>query len=351
MRSPSQDSTRGRHRVLVVDPEESTQRTCVRLGLRGYRVDVQTDALQALVALRAARLEAEPYRVVILDPHQAGLDSRLLVDGVSASSPTTAVLLGSHFGGDPLVRDLTEQHGAAFLAKPFNRGELLAVLHQLSPPRPPPRPARSAPQDRQEPAVLSGAYALLRLEPGADAVALLAALRELDGLCYCEALEGRWDLLAFLQAPERAILRARLDKAIEVAGGVAEHELLETRIPLLQPELWPLLVDHIAARELPLEEEEGREAFVILEVEPERLSEAFLRAALSPRVVHCDAVRDGAILVLLVCGWPVKEGSLRVPDALRMLPGVLRARALPLISAERKRELLSTSAAGVVDGS
>lgn len=328
-------------RVLLVDDEASIRTgLSIVLSRRGYVVETCAEGLPALVEIRTAHHGGRPYQSVVLDVHLPDIDGLQLLRSIKASYPDTPVLVISGYGNELVHRTVEETPGSRFLGKPFAPNELLEALEHLAPQQeaaPSPAPERRGP-----PAMHATAFALLRLEQDADARAVMDRLGGLDGLCYCEPVMGRWDLVALLQDLDRSHLERRLDGQLEGLDGIRSVELLHTRQPLVEPEMWNVIVDSVGAApgappELePPPEPRGPDAFVILEVEPSRLVEVFVRAQLMDQVVQCDATRDRAGLVLVVRNWTGDGEPLRVPDSLRLLPGVLRARALPITTLSPK---------------
>lgn len=321
-------------RVLLVDDEDSI-RTGLSLALsrRGYEVRTCDRGLPALVEIRAAHHRGEPYRYVVLDVHLPDIDGLQLLHAIKTSYPDTPVLVISGYGDESVTRTVAGIPGSGFLDKPFAPRELMDALQDLTqvPPAPPPRQR----EERTPQALHATAYGLVRLAPTADSRAVAARIEGLEGVCYCERVEGRWDLVVLAQALDRSSLERRIGEAIEDLASVATLELLHLRQPLVEPGIWSIVVDSVGATPRLLDEpangpQPARDAFVVLEVEPEHLAEVWVRARLTARVVQCDATRDRSHLVLLVTGWTGEGDPLRVPDRLRLLPGVLRARALPV---------------------
>lgn len=328
-------------RVLLVDDEASIRTGLgIALSRQGYEVETCAEGLPALVEIRTAHHGGRPYRTVVLDVHLPDIDGLQLLGTIKASYPDTPVLVISGYGNEQVLRTVEGTPGSRFLGKPFAPAELFEALEGLAPrleASPPPAPERRGP-----PAMHATAFALISLDDGADAEAVLASLGQLDGLCYCEPVIGRWDLVAMLQDLDRSHLERRLEAQLAQVEGVRRVQLLHTRQPLVDPDMWPVIVDAVgsAARGAPEQAHGGegaQDAFVILEVEPEYLVETYVRVQLMDGVVQCDATRDRAVLVLVVRGWTGDGDPLRVPDSLRLLPGVLRARALPIATMEAAR--------------
>jgi CheY-like chemotaxis protein len=317
-------------RILVMDAEDACRRACTRrLGSEGHLVDSFGEALPALLALRKAQREGEPYHQVVLDPLLPDLDGVQVLNAIRACCPDVPVLLFTGLDCERLRASLALFPRGAVLGKPLPPAGVLAGILALQGTgvSSQPRPVRKAP--RSDPALHEGAYLLVKLAPSAAAGPIAHVLSELAGCCYCERVEGRWDLIGYVQATDRRLLQARLERPMGLLVGVERWELLELRPPVLEASLWPMLADAAATRGGP-PAPGSRDAYLLMEIEPERSIELFLRVSLMGPVVHCDLSRDRSVLVVLVRDWPHGATAFRVPDWLRLLPGVHRVRALPL---------------------
>ncbi len=329
-------------RVLLVDDEESI-RTGLSLALsrRGYEVSTCAEGLPALVEIRTAYHRGQPYGTVVLDVNLPDIDGLQLLHTIKSSYPDTPVLMISGYGNDALTKAVARTPGSLYLGKPFAPQELIDAIERLAP-QPEP-PAVRLRERRGQQALHATAHALLRLAPGADPADVVDRLYQLDGLCYCQAVMGRWDLVALIQGLDRAAIERRLEAWRQENQGVAAVTLMHARQPMVEPDLWPVLVDRLGASaasaspKAPGQHGASSDAIVLLEVQQEHLVDAYVRACLMEDVVQCDASRDRSNLVLTMRDWTGEGDTMRVPDALRLMPGVLRARALPVVSLERKR--------------
>ena len=321
-------------RVLLVDDEESIRTgLSIAVSRRGYDVATCAEGLPALVEIRSAHHRGTPYRTVVLDVHLPDIDGIQLLQTIKASYPETPVLMISGYGSEALTQAVERTPGSRYLSKPFAPQELIDAIERLAPPVEQPA---DRPRERRQPTLHASAHALMRLEPGAPAAKVVQELYELDGLCYCHMVEGRWDLVALIQGLDRSALERRLTAWRQEHDGVAEVTLLHCKQPLVDPELWPVLVDAMGApSHTPSSDGRGRDAFVVLELDPDHLVDTYVRCSLMEDVVQCDASRDRSRLVLYMRGWTGEDDPMRVPDALRLMPGVLRARALPVVPPAR----------------
>ena len=321
-------------RVLLVDNEELI-RTSVSQALsrRGYDVTTCAEGLLALVEIRTAHHRGRPFRAVILDVHLPDIDGNQLLGTIKASYPDTPVLLISGFGSEPLQRTVEGIPASGYLTKPFATQALIDAIDLLAPPTEP--VAVPSKERRGQPTLHATAHLLFSLEPDVAPGGPADELYGLDGVCYVHQVRGHWDLVALVQGLDRSAIEKRLASWRSEHDGVRAVTIMHARQPLVDPDLWPVLVDAVGAPstlELPQHAASPQgDAFVVLEVQPEHLLECYVRACLMDDVIQCDAGRDRSSMMLMVRSWTGEGDPMRVPDRIRLLPGVLRARALPIV--------------------
>ena len=321
-------------RVLLVDDDELIRASVSQdLSRRGYDVTTCAEGLPALVEIRKAHHRGRPFRTVVLDAHLPDIDGNQMLATIKASYPDTPVLLISGFGSEALQRAVDGTPGSSYLAKPFATQALVDTIELLAPP---PEPLSVPSKERRgQPTLHATAHLLIGLEPDVDPDGLVLALYRLEGLCYVHRVQGRWDLVALVQGLDRSAIAKRLKAWRNEHDGVRTVTVIHARQPLVEPDLWPVLVDAVGA---PSSLEPPRhaasppgDAFVVLEVKPEHLVECYVRACLMDDVIQCDTGRDRGSMILLVRSWTGEGDPMRVPDRIRLMPGVLRARALPIV--------------------
>ena len=120
-----EDTTR--HRLLIVDDEESTRLLLARMLSKDLKADVQL-AGTSVQALKLA--ETYAYDAILLDLIMPGLDGFALLKHIRAGTPnaTTPVIIVSVLS-DEATRARTYAAGAnAYHAKPVRRAELIAAV-------------------------------------------------------------------------------------------------------------------------------------------------------------------------------------------------------------------------------
>ncbi len=124
--SPPLSRVDRRGRILVIDDEPAVRDILVDLLSRqGHDVVACADGRAGI-----ARLDGDPFDLVMVDLSMPGLSGWEVVRVVRQKSPATQVSLITGWG-DQIDRDEVRQKGAEFLvAKPFNLDEILAVVDE-----------------------------------------------------------------------------------------------------------------------------------------------------------------------------------------------------------------------------
>ena len=126
-------------RILVVDDNRTNRiLLCEELTAWGCRPEAAAGGHEALVLLRTAGVERDPFRIAILDRHMPGMDGEQLGAAIKADpaiAATTLVMLSS-WGVRGEARLLDTIGFAAFLTKPAKRADLYGALVTVARPFP-----------------------------------------------------------------------------------------------------------------------------------------------------------------------------------------------------------------------
>ena len=113
--------------VLVVEDETMVAEiTCRMVEASGYRSECAATGRQAITLLEDGTIQPD---LVVLDVHLPDMKGTEVAKVVRERLPLTPILFTSaylHYRLEP-----PELDGTTFLAKPYSRDELAAVLHQL----------------------------------------------------------------------------------------------------------------------------------------------------------------------------------------------------------------------------
>jgi DNA-binding response OmpR family regulator len=128
--SPRPQDAAPRHRVLIVDDEESTRLLIARLLTRGMKLEAQL-AGTCEQALRLARNYA--YDAILLDLLMPGIGGLELLRSIRRSSAnmTTPILVVSMLADEVTVERCRAAGADAHLAKPVEGRRLVAAVKKL----------------------------------------------------------------------------------------------------------------------------------------------------------------------------------------------------------------------------
>ena len=116
-----------RHRVLIVDDEESTRLLLARLMSQELNVDAQL-AGTCEQALRLAGTYA--YDAILLDLMMPGIGGLAVLKELRAASPNAAtpIIVVSIIGDAAMIEQCTSAGANAYHVKPVRRTELVATV-------------------------------------------------------------------------------------------------------------------------------------------------------------------------------------------------------------------------------
>jgi len=119
----------GRETVLLVDDEEALREVACRfLQGSGYRVITASSGEEAL---RLYRRMGEPPDLVILDLGMPGMGGFKAYQAILSLNPSAKVVITSGYSAYGQVKEVLESGRAGFVAKPFRREELLAMVRSV----------------------------------------------------------------------------------------------------------------------------------------------------------------------------------------------------------------------------
>lgn len=142
MEARTQEELKPRHRVLIVDDEESTRLLLARLLTEELDVEAQL----AGTCEQAVRLAGNyVYDAILLDLLMPGVGGLGVLAAIRAASPNAAtpIIVVSVVTEDETVRRCMEAGASAYHVKPIRRAELVAIVRaQLAGRGKPKPPAR-----------------------------------------------------------------------------------------------------------------------------------------------------------------------------------------------------------------
>jgi len=127
MAAPKDAEVTPRHRILIVDDEESTRLLLARMLTDELNVEAQL----AGTAEQAVRLAGNyVYDAILLDLLMPGIGGLGVLAAVRAASPNanTPVIIVSVVTDDETVKQCMEAGASAYHVKPVRRTELIAIV-------------------------------------------------------------------------------------------------------------------------------------------------------------------------------------------------------------------------------
>ncbi len=323
-------------RVLIVDDEDSLRRQLmVGLKQHGYQVDGCEEGLPALSKIEAARSERSPFGLVILDVRLPDIDGLKILSILKTAYPELPILVITGYGTEDTVNTVQSRGGNAYLDKPFDMEALVDELDRLAPKK----MEKPLPKIAPEPQVLSSAFVLIRGGKDADLPALYSKLSYAEGVCYCDPVVGDWDIVLLVQGADLSGIERLVQQQIASLPGVEAFEVHYCEKPKISAELAEFIRDYERALAMegtsgPMDKRKVRmfTAYAILDVDPVKLPNLYVKLYFTNNVVHCDVTDGGKQVTLLLQGISEQEIQSTIRGEIRFLPGVLRIKQLNVLN-------------------
>jgi CheY-like chemotaxis protein len=119
-----------RHRILIVDDEESTRLLLARM----ISTDLEADVQLAGTSEQAMKLlENYAYDAILLDLRMPGIGGLAILKDIRSMSPnaTTPVIVVSSISEAQTIQECIAAGADAYHAKPVRREELIATVKKL----------------------------------------------------------------------------------------------------------------------------------------------------------------------------------------------------------------------------
>lgn len=326
-------------RMLVVDDEASIRRNLtVGMAQRGYEVDACEMGLSALEMIEAARRSGVPHNVVILDIRLPDIDGLHLLQMIKDVYPELPVVVMSGYGDEQTGERVKERHGSAYLDKPFEIEALDAEIRKIGPPEEKEEERVPRPEARTEVSRSQSAYVFLRGKPDADLSRCFSALYFAEGVCYCDAVNGDWDIVLLVQAPDRRGIWEWVARTVQPLPEIKQYEIHHSERPALGKDIESFIHHHelMQVAEGMSEKAGDRRnrqllsAYFLLEIDSTCVPSLYTTYYFDEDVVYCDVTDHGTMAILLVQGRTC-DAIRQTVSRLRSRPGVLRAKTLNIV--------------------
>ncbi len=322
--------------VLVVDDElPIRQQLAVALAQRGYASELAENSVQALERLESARLRGEPHHCLVLDLRLPDIEGLRLLQVIKATYPETRVIVISGYGHEYETRTIEHYDDCSYLDKPFDLDALCSEIARFE------VRDRGAARPLRPPAALHArsAYVFLRTRSAAELDAVVDRLSTADGVCYCDVVQGDWDLALLVQAEDAPRLDLLVRRLLSSAPGVDQHEVHVLTRPLLSDELTSFIRNHERMLLTAAGGEEARldrrrrqqlSAYVLVGLDPNALRTTYPQLYFHPRVLYCDVTADQSEVILFVHALS-SDDLRRTVLSLQGAPGVRRTQQLTIL--------------------
>ncbi len=328
-------------RILIVDDEAALRRQLmVGLAQHGYEVDECEEGLSALTKIKAAESRQNPFCCVILDVRLPDIDGLKILQVIKAAYADLPVVVITGYGNEDTVSSVQSHNASVYLDKPFGMDTLVSLLEQMgTKAEETPSPVKAA-----EPEVLQSALVFIRGVKDADLADLYSGLCFADGVCYCDPVLGEWDIVMLVQAPTRKGIDQLVQQHLGASKDVDAFEVHHCEKPLITKELEEFIRDYEKVRAMERASDNALDkrntrmltSYAVLDVDPLKLSNLYMKLYFTDNVIHCDVTDGGRKIILLLQGISAQEIQSTIKSEIRMFPGVLRIKQLSALSFSTK---------------
>jgi len=322
-------------KILLVDDEASLRRT-MSLGLsqHGYDTEPCENGVNALKKLESYVKNQVNLDAVVVDIKLPDIDGIKLVKIIKFKYPGIPIVLITGYADRYNLEEIRNLKIGAFLEKPFSPDDLSEQVAQIL-------ASRSSEAQKEEPreGISQSAYILVKLTNDADFFEIYRRLYYLDGVLYCDATKGNYDVFLLLQADSMEKLQEICDTQVKTIKGVASADFLKVGRPILDDSISSLL----NAAEDALSEGSGMMgrtrdmshrvcSYVLMEVEREKMDQVYPTLKLYDNVVFCDYTQGTFNLVLFVTGHHFNQIDNFIQQKVINLDGVLKVKEYPIVN-------------------
>jgi FixJ family two-component response regulator len=328
-------------RVLIVDDEAALRRqVMVGLAQHGYEVDECEEGLSALSKIKAAESRQNPFGCVILDVRLPDIDGIKILSVIRSIYSDLPVVVITGYGNEDMVNAVQSQGGSVYLDKPFEVDELVTHIERIAP------KSASKPELGAEAGLdaLTSGLVFIRGKKDADLSEIYSKLYFADGVCYCDPVLGDWDIVLLMQAPNRKKLCQIVEDHMKALEDVEAWEAHYCEKPAISRDLEEFIQDYEKVQAMGKADSgamDGRSArkatsYAILDADPGRISDLYMKLYFTDNVVHCDVTDGGRQIILLLQGASTQEIQRAIRNEIRLIPGVLRIKQLNTLSFSSK---------------
>jgi FixJ family two-component response regulator len=330
-----------RPRVLIVDDEAPLRRQ-VMMGLaqHGYEVDECEEGLSALSKIKAAESKQNPFGCVILDLRLPDIDGLKILSVIKSIYTDLPVVVITGYGNEDMINTVHNHGGSVYLDKPFEVDDLVTQIQRIAPKI----ENKPEPQTASEPNILTSGLVFIRGAKNADLYEIYSKLYLGDGVCYCDAVLGEWDIVLLMQAQNRKSLEQLVNTHIHSLNGVEAFEVHYCEKPVISRDLEEFIQDYEKAQAMEQTSDRSMNSrnirkttsYAILDIDSSKLSHLYMKLYFTDNVVHCDVTDGGKQIILLMQGSSTQEIQNKIRNEIRLISGVLRIKQLNTLNFSSK---------------
>jgi CheY-like chemotaxis protein len=318
------------NKVLLVDDEASVRRSLsLNLLQKGYDTIPCENGMKALSTLEVLKKNNVLLDYAVIDYLLPDIDGIKLLRVLKVKYPSLPVILITAYGSE-IIKGGESVDG--FLDKPFDIDDLTTIFSKID----------EKISKRKEKLVDTGVvsdYVLVRFSKEADIVSTYRDLYFMDGVLYCDAIRGHYDLILLIQGKNRSELK-KMEEILSATDGVIAVSSLQIEMPLLGEPIIEAMasVDDVLSNgstkdnTLALRDiNRSASSYVFLEIEPEKIEAIYPILYFNDNVVSCDYTKGCFDIVLLVKGTSFSDIDRVINQHFKSLDGVIRVKECPMI--------------------
>jgi CheY-like chemotaxis protein len=128
----SESPLHGKGKILIMDDDEMLRNVAgAMLIALGYEVGYATDGSEALTVYTAARDEARPFDVVIMDlTVPGGMGGKEAIQKLRTLDPCVKAIVSSGYSQDAIMANYRDYGFVAVITKPYKITDLGAILNE-----------------------------------------------------------------------------------------------------------------------------------------------------------------------------------------------------------------------------
>jgi len=321
-------------RVLVVDDEIGLQRS-LNFGLAqyGFRTDYVEDGLSALRSIEASYHKGIPYDYIVSDIKLPDINGLKLLEVIKSKYNSLPVIMISGYGTEITSEEVSMRKGEAYVPKPFMVKELVDVLNQVSPNK----VQAVEPDAEPAPRTSASTYAMITVEPNADAPNIFRQLYNMQNAVYCDAVRGDYDIALLLNAESTAELNDLVKNTLHKIPGIAKIDTFPVLKPAIEDSVRSFIKDFEARNRLDVPDDRAKRldfaitAYAMVEVDKSLFHQVYPTIYFLDNVISCDATKGSYDIVLMIQS-PTFNGIERlVREEISSIEGVVRVKLMNII--------------------